>query len=245
MANFQTHITVSSLLGAGGGAAAYVWLDVPLPTCMLAGGLCSVSGMLPDLDSGPGVPLRESMAFAAAVVPMMLAHHFRRMGMPPESIVLAAAALYLLIRFGLTELLKLYTVHRGMFHSIPAVIIAGQLAFLIASGETVQLRLFMAAAVSLGYLSHLVLDELWALKWRRGRLQFKSSFGTALKLFSRSWWPNVSAFGKLALLTFLIVRQPDVSGLLHPQDPAFAGQKTEETDRLSHDSAAAPLTNLR
>ncbi|MBN1908511.1 MAG: metal-dependent hydrolase, partial [Pirellulales bacterium] len=66
MADFKTHISTSGLLGVGYGAAAFVWFDVPWPTCVLAGGLCGVSGMLPDLDSDSGVPRRESVAFAAA-----------------------------------------------------------------------------------------------------------------------------------------------------------------------------------
>ena len=54
MAGFKTHITTSSVLGVAYGATARCLYDVPLPTCLLAGGLCGVSGMLPDLDSGPG-----------------------------------------------------------------------------------------------------------------------------------------------------------------------------------------------
>ena len=73
----------------------------------------------------------------------------------------------------------------------------------------------------------------------------KSSFGTALKLFGHGWWSNVSAFGKLALLTFLIVRQPDVTNLLHPQDSALAGQKAAEAERISPNNGTPPLTNLR
>ena len=53
---------------------------VPWPTCVLAGGLCGVSGMLPDIDSDSGRPLHESMAFAAAVVPMMLLHRLPALG---------------------------------------------------------------------------------------------------------------------------------------------------------------------
>ena len=67
---------------------------------MLAGGLCSVSGMLPDLDSGPGVPLRESVAFAAAVVPMLMIDRLAQLGLAPETMVLAGGLIYLLIRFG-------------------------------------------------------------------------------------------------------------------------------------------------
>ena len=71
MAGFKTHITTSTVLGIAYGTTAAVAYDVPPPACALAAGLCGVSGMLPDLDSGPGVPLRESVSFAAAVVPML------------------------------------------------------------------------------------------------------------------------------------------------------------------------------
>jgi hypothetical protein len=130
MAGFKTHITVSTLAGVGYGAAAYAFYDVPVPACILAGGLCSVSGMLPDIDSGPGIPLRESLAFAAAVISTMLADRFQSFGWSVDSIILAGALVYLTIRFAVAELLKRYTVHRGMFHSIPAALIFVELAYL-------------------------------------------------------------------------------------------------------------------
>src|SRR3954454_4401975 len=109
------HITTSTGLGVAYGAGAALQFDVPLPACVLAGGLCSVSGMLPDIDSGPGRPLRESLSFAAAVVPMLMIDRFSRMGMTFESMALAGGALYCFIRFGLAWFLRKYTVHRGMF----------------------------------------------------------------------------------------------------------------------------------
>lgn len=202
MANFRTHLTVSAVAGVGYGAAGYVWYNVPGPACLLAGGLCAVSGMLPDIDSGPGRPLRESLAFAAAVVSTMLVDRFQRFGWSMESIILAGAMVYLVIRFGLAELLKRYTVHRGMFHSIPAAIIFGELAYLLASGD-LRLRLYKAGGVVAGYLIHLVLDEMYSVYYVRGRMQLKRSFGSAIKLFDRRLWPNVSTYGKLALFTFL------------------------------------------
>jgi membrane-bound metal-dependent hydrolase YbcI (DUF457 family) len=206
MAGFQTHITVSSLLGVGYGGAAYAMYGVPWPACALAAGLCGISGMLPDIDSDSGTPLRESMAFAAAVVPIMLLHRFQHWGMSHESIILAGAAVYLLIRFGASALLKRFTVHRGMFHSLPAAAIFGEIAFLLASGDDWRLRAYKAGAVVLGYLSHLVLDEIYSIEWTRGRI--KHSFGTALKLFGHGWWPNVSTYAKLALLTAVILFEP-------------------------------------
>lgn len=207
MAGFRTHITFSSIIGAGYGAAAWGLADVPWPACVLGGGLCAVSGMLPDLDSGSGVPLRESVAFAAAVVPMMLVDRLVHSGMPMEMIVLAGAAVYLAIRFGFAALLKKYTVHRGMFHSIPAALIFGEVGFLLASGD-MNIRLFKAGGVVLGFMSHLVLDELWSIQWKGGRIQLKRSFGTAMKFWGRSLWANCSTYGKLVLLTFLVVNDP-------------------------------------
>ena len=77
MAGFKTHIATSTALGAVYGAAGFVNADIPLPTCLLATGLCSISGMLPDLDSESGVPLRETMAFSAAVMPMLMIRQWR------------------------------------------------------------------------------------------------------------------------------------------------------------------------
>ena len=46
----------------------------------VAGGLCSASGMLPDLDSESGVPRREIIAFTAAVMPLLMFDRFQRHG---------------------------------------------------------------------------------------------------------------------------------------------------------------------
>jgi hypothetical protein len=209
MPGFKTHITGSTLLGAGYGAGAYLAYGVPWPTCALAAGLCSVSGMLPDLDSDSSTPQRESMAFASAIVPMMLSHRFRHMNMTPEMMILAGAAAYLLIRFGAGALLRWYTVHRGMFHSIPAALVFGEVTFLLASGDTLYLRLFTAGAVTLGYLSHLVLDEIWSVEWAHG-MHLKSSFGTALKFFGEGTWSNVSCYAKLLILTAAVLFVPQI-----------------------------------
>lgn len=225
MAGFKTHISVSSLLGVGYGAAAHFMYGVPWETCVLAGGLCGVSGMLPDIDSPSSTPKRESMAFAAAVVPMMLLHRFQHWGMSHELIILAGAATYLLIRFGLSELLNRYTVHRGMFHSLPATLVFGELAFLLASGDDLNLRIYKAAAVSIGYLSHLLLDEIYSVEWSHG-LRLKSSFGTAIKLFGQGAWSNISAYAKLVILTAVIFVEPQWPDANSQHGPAASIKQT-------------------
>lgn len=208
MADFKTHIATSTLVGAAFGSVAYGNYDVPYPTCILAAGLCSVAGMLPDLDSDSGVPLRESLAFAAAVVPMLMLERFARLGWPPEMMVLAGGLAYLCIRFGVGWLLKKFTVHRGMFHSVPAVVIAGQLTALVCGSSRLYVTYFFAAAVMLGFSSHLVLDELWSVQWSRGRWRFKSSFGTALKFWGGGIWPNLAAYAQVGLLSYVMMHDP-------------------------------------
>ncbi|MCC7083922.1 MAG: metal-dependent hydrolase [Pirellulales bacterium] len=212
MAGFKTHITTSTVIGIAGGAASKIYFGVPLETSLLAAGLCGVAGMMPDLDSGPGRPLRESMAFAAAVVPMMCVDRFKQAGMSLESMILASGGMYLAIRFGLAALLRRYTVHRGMFHSIPAALIAGEVTFLAFGCERLDLRFFVAGAVVVGFMSHLILDEIWSIEWHRGRMRFKSSFGTAIKFWGDSVWANISTYLKVVVLTFLVVNDQEWTG---------------------------------
>jgi hypothetical protein len=207
MADFKTHISVSTVTGIAYGVWGYQ-CGAPLETVILAGGLCSVSGMLPDLDSDSGRPVQEMSAFAAAIIPMLMLERFEDFGWPRESIVLAAAAIYAAVRFGVAEVFKRYTVHRGMWHSIPACIVCGLLAFLIVAGHDLAIRTFKAGAVSLGFFSHLLLDELWSFKLRSGRLNVKRSFGTALKFFGNNSWANASVYGKLIVLAALAVGDP-------------------------------------
>ena len=228
MANFQTHLTASTVLGIGLGGAAYGMYGVPAPSCILAAGLCSVSGMLPDIDSGPGRPLREITSFMAAVVPTMLFGRLWHMGLPQETIILAGAAVYVAIRFGLYEFLKHYTVHRGMFHSFPAAAIFAELTFLLLYGDSTLMRWFIAGGVALGFVSHLLLDEIYSVQWD-GAPRLKKSFGTAMKFFGTGWWPNLSAYAKFAVLTFLVIKEPALFQEIR------AGQTNQVVQNLAND----------
>jgi membrane-bound metal-dependent hydrolase YbcI (DUF457 family) len=116
----------------------------------------------------------------------------------------------LFVRFGIARLLMRYTVHRGMFHSIPALLIFTGLAFLICGSTNLHLRYFKAVGVFIGVLSHLALDEIYAVQWIGGRWRFKKSFGTALKLWSDSAWGNFSTYWKLAAVVVLILSEPAI-----------------------------------
>src|SRR6185436_8927691 len=115
-----------------------------------------------------------------------------------ERIVVAAAIVYLIMRFGVAWFFKRYTVHRGMWHSIPAMFTASLLAFLLYSTENIYLRLFVAGGVTLGFFSHLLLDEIWAVGFGWTGPRLKKSFGTALKCWGPSRFDNFSVYAKVA-----------------------------------------------
>jgi len=81
-----------------------------------------------------------------------------------------------------------------MFHSLPAAAIAGQATFLAFSAEEPLRRYFVASAVVLGFLTHLVLDEIWSVKLGMFGPKFKKSFGTALKFYGPVVWPNLITY---------------------------------------------------
>ena len=202
MADFHTHISVSTVAGVlyviGGFQAGLSW-----ESSAIGGAFCSVSGMLPDLDSDSGIPLREAVAFSSAFVPMLMVDRLQRMGCSHEMMLIVTIGVYFFLRFGIAEVFRRYTVHRGMWHSIPAAVTACLFAFLASSCEDMNLRLFKTIAIFIGFMSHILLDEIWSVEFRRGRYMFKSSFGTALKFWSRNRIANIFSYSLLALLSVL------------------------------------------
>lgn len=203
MAAFKQHILFSSLAGAGY-AAALSSAGLAWPHAALAGLLCGGAGMLPDLDSDSGRPVRELFGVTAAVVPFLLLQRLIRSGIPPEHVVLIEIGVYLGIRFGAAWIFKHVTVHRGMFHSIPAAAIAAELAFLADNGAPLAARWALGGGVFLGYLSHLVLDEIYSIDARGLKVRLNKSAGSALKLMSAHAGATVLTWLIMASLTYLI-----------------------------------------
>src|SRR5438128_2325799 len=93
MAAFKQHLMFSCALGAGY-TVALRYANFEPTHALLAGGLCGVSGMLPDLDSDSGRPVRELFGLMAAVVPLLVLHRLKKAGFTPEGMILLMAALY-------------------------------------------------------------------------------------------------------------------------------------------------------
>ena len=233
MAGFRMHVSTSALLGCGYAAAGHAAFDVPLDTSILAGAMCGVAGMLPDLDSDNGVPLRETMAFTAAVVPMLLVARFQTLALSHDGMALVAVGMYLFVRFGITNIIRKYTVHRGMFHSIPAGLVFAGLAFIVSGAAPLEIRLYKAGGVMAGFMSHLVLDEIYAVEWKSGRWRLKKSFGTALKFWGDDAWSNFSTYAKLVIVTMVILAEPSVMERIESRHPQFAEQYRQFQDQVN------------
>lgn len=226
MAGYRQHISFSGILGVAYGATAVYVLGFSPVQGVLAGVLTWMAGMLPDLDSQSGKPVREVFSLLGAIAPLTMMGHLQRWGGNAEGAMMLAVLLYLAVRYGGAYLIGKLAVHRGMFHSIPALFIAAELAYLAYESDSMAVRLLMAGGVGLGFLSHLVLDEIYAVESTGIRLRLNKAAGSAMKLFGKNFLPNVVTYSLLCVLTYAMFVD---LGLL--EDPVKDGNMTAPLQR--------------
>lgn len=214
MAQFREHIAVGAVASVAIVTSAYSYgyiTDPVMLTTLFA--LTTIASFTPDLDSDSGLPFHLifgtfSVLCGAAALYLVLQTHqndWRYLAGIPLAVL---AAVWIIAG----TIFKKFTEHRGMMHSTPAAVIAGLLTFLAARYLALpQMQaLIFAAAVTIGYTTHLVLDEIWA-GFSADGIPFlpKKSLGTAIKFFSpHSKLMNVATYGILFGLVYFIVSQP-------------------------------------
>lgn len=220
MAAYREHLSVSSLLGIGVGAGAYFALGFTPIQGALVGWLTALGGMLPDLDSQTGRPVREMFGLVAAIAPLALVGRvIGWLGLDASSIemtMLLIVVMYLTIKYGGQMLIGAVAVHRGMFHSLPAMLIAAEITYLVYPHESARVKLLMGGGVAIGFFSHLLLDEMYSVQWSGVRIKVKKSAGTAIKMFGKLFVPNVITYSLLLVLSWSVL--VDV-GIIRPTDP--------------------------
>jgi len=150
-----------------------------------------VGAFLPDLDSDTSVPLKILLiifsvlgsAVAGWIVFNQEDSSWLRLGG-------MSAFSGLFIYYGIGGIFKKLTNHRGIFHSIPAVLLSAMLTLTLLNQIDLDLniKMMVSLGVGLGYLCHLILDELNSTV-NLGGIPFipNKSIGTALKLYSKNW----------------------------------------------------------
>lgn len=203
MAAYREHLTTSCVLGIGVSAAAIALGFTPVQG-FLAGTITGIGGILPDLDSESGRPVREMFGVTAALAPLLMMRRLNEWGGNTDGAMLLSVLLYVSVRYGGAMLLGIFAVHRGMYHSIPAMLIAGELVFLGYKSDQIGMKLLMGVGVMIGFFSHLVLDELYAVEWRGIRVKLNKFAGSAVKLAGKSWPANIFAYGVLFTLSYTV-----------------------------------------
>ncbi len=190
MANFNTHFF-------GGAATSCVLTSTLLLTGLFTPGqgmslwvAGTVASLAPDLDSDTTGILKG--LFSALGVMASFGVLFSFPDLPLLHLWGAMLTAFLLVRLGLLQLFAHLTEHRGSFHSLLAAVSFGLLAAFLCWRFTTQGIDFswaLGVMVVAGYLVHLILDECYAVNL--AGMEFKRSFGTALKPVSLdNWWAS-------------------------------------------------------
>jgi hypothetical protein len=184
MADFRTHVAVASTVSgviAIGGMVAGVATPKEVVLFFCAG---TIGGVLPDIDSDHTIPVQILFSFLSVALAFMSV--FSKAD--TYSIVELSCLwilVHLFVRHVLYKIFAKFTVHRGIFHSQLAAVfflfVSAAAAYHLFGLATVTSWL-IGCFVALGYMIHLVLDEIYSVDITGARI--KKSFGTALKFAS-------------------------------------------------------------
>ncbi len=163
------------------------------------------ASFLPDLDSDGGTPLHILLIILSTLSGLYVGY-FTLQNSQDNGLItslLYGGGYSLFVYYIIGGIFKKITVHRGMFHSIPAAVLSSLITLSILNIyiESVNLKLLFSISVGIGYLCHLVLDELNSTV-NLGGMPFvpNKSLGTALKFVSKNRVLNIIIYGLILLL---------------------------------------------
>ena len=207
MADFKTHLYGAA--AASGLAALGVyslgWTTTTQTQLLFVYGVAG--GVLPDIDAPKSTPIRGFFGLLGVALAFAMTFPFAGR-YPLNGLALIWLLVFVTVRFGLFALFVRYTIHRGIWHSGLAAIAVGLGGVVISHqvlGRTAWESWLVGAFVTLGYLTHLILDELASVNLLGKRI--KRSLGTALKPFSLAY-PGASLAMLLAILGLAALTPP-------------------------------------
>ncbi len=208
MADFKTHTLVGSGLGLALSYAAFArdWAT-QFPILVLIYVATIIGSYLPDLDHDSGRPVRIVFTFfgiIGAIITLLLC--IFRFDISWLGIMVWTGTIYLIIRYFISYFFKKFTKHRGIYHSVPMMLIAFLLTFSLVNLFDIskETKVVISLGVAFGFLSHLVLDEIFSTKTFLGiPYKMNSSFGSSLKFASKSKWSTILMYILLFCLIYL------------------------------------------
>ena len=97
--------------------------------------------------------------------------------------------------------------------------------FLSYISDSFAVKFLMAGGISLGFLSHLVLDEVYSVERKGVTIRLKKSAGSALKWFGNGLFGNAVAYAILLTMTYITLVDSGV--LIPPPQQANPIEKSE------------------
>ena len=182
MANFNTHLGVAAV---GSGMLATLCLQVGFvdaKDAILLASMGVLGGILPDIDLHYSHPSRILFSMLGFIVTFLWIFSAEN----DLSILYlwgAGLGIYLFVRYPFWALFQKVTVHRGSIHSIAAALLFGLIVTSLSFhvfGKNDFISWLTGTFIFLGFILHLLLDEIYSVDFMGHRL--KRSFGTALKL---------------------------------------------------------------
>ena len=202
MANFATHIGAGTVV-AGALATLTLAADVVAPENLVAVTMAGVLGsVLPDIDLKDSRPSRAMFAGLAVFFSFAVLFNVATKYSIAEMWVLWLGTL-VLVRYGLHAVFHRLSVHRGIWHSLLAGAfssVATAVVYYHVLGRHEGVAWLAAGFMMIGFLTHLILDEMYSVDVMDTRI--KASFGTALKLFDTR---HLGASAAMAVATGLAV----------------------------------------
>ncbi|BAW79550.1 membrane-bound metal-dependent hydrolase [Candidatus Nitrosoglobus terrae] len=184
MANFNIHMLGAAAVSGIGVTTLLITRAFP-PSMLMAYFILGIlGGMLPDIDSKSSIAIRWVFSVLGVGIGFFLVLYFGTHYSLIELVILWGTC-FIIVRYGVSSLLTKLTVHRGLIHSIPAGL-SFSLGAVILAVQIFGISLLNAWLCGLflfsGFITHLVLDELYSVDLRGIRV--KKSFGSALSLGS-------------------------------------------------------------
>ena len=124
MANFNTHITVAAAgsLLATGICLQTAHLSQAEAAALFAMG--TLAGLLPDIDSDHSLPAQWIFSLLSLATALLILFGWQGK-LPLWQLLACAAAGAVVMRYIILKLFTRITVHRALFHSLPAALLAG------------------------------------------------------------------------------------------------------------------------
>ena len=203
MANFPTHIAVGTVV-SGALATVTMAADLVAPENIVAVTLAGVLGsVLPDIDLKDSRPARAMFAGLGVFFSFAVLFSLERKYSIAEMLVLWLGTL-LFVRYVAKEIFFRISYHRGIWHSLLAMVFCAVLTAVIYSRLLQRdegVAWLAAGFMAIGFLTHLILDEIYSVDVMDTRI--KASFGTALKFVDSKHWGHTTAMAAAVVLAFL------------------------------------------